>query len=438
MFSIYQLELVSVEYMNELYLIKTNIWTIMNITELRELQTEFELIRKDINSEFKNIEALRKKFVKNYTVDKILNLKLDEYVVGKDDKSTFCNRIENELNQWGNIHGSNAKKFGLYFGVLGNDIERKYRIGKRRFGTDYNKALQEILNSIKELLENMDNTELIKRNPISPMFKGKILSVYFPNDFLNIFAASHLNYFINNLAINNNSKSEIDKQALLLSCKNNDLIMKNWSIYEFSRFLYFSFGNPKDEIKEENLPKELRKFKLKDFPPIETLKFDFVNLKTEEMEEPKKPKKNTGKNKKPDYLGRSKKFKRIGDRGEQIVLRAEKQFLEKNGKQNLAKKINHIAEKDDTVGFDILSFDLSGNEKQIEVKATLSKIGNSKIFLSANELKIAQEKDNYFFYIVYEAGSKKPKIWRIRATELLNDRNIIKEPILYQLNMRTK
>lgn len=410
----------------------------MNLIELRELQTEFEPIKKETNKEFKKIEALRKLFVKDYSVDKILNLKIDEYVVGKDDKSTFCNRLENELNQWGNIHGSNAKKFGLYYGVLGKDQERKYRIGKRGFGTNYNQALQKILFYIKELVENKNNLKLIKRNPISPMVKGKILSIFYPNDFLNIFAASHLNYFINNLALVNNSKSEIDKRALLLSYKNNDLIMKNWSIYEYSKFLYFSFGNPKDEIKENDIPKELREHKLKDFPPIETLKFDFVNLKTEKIEKPNESKNNTKKTKKPDYLGRSKRYKKIGDRGEQIVLRAETQFLEQKGKYNLAKKIEHVAEKDDTLGFDILSYDENENKKQIEVKTTLGKVGSSKIFLSANELKVAQENDNYFFYIVYEAGSKKPKIWRIKAAELLNDLNLIKEPVLYQIHMKTK
>ena len=409
----------------------------MNNTELRELQTEFEQIRKDLNSGYKSIEKLRIKFVKDYSVERILSLELDEYVVGKDDKSTFCNRIENELNEWGNIHGSNAKKFGLYFGVLGDDLERKYRIGKRRFGTEHNQALQEILQSIRELIENKTDTKLIKRNPISPMYKGKILSVYYPNEFLNIFSASHLNYFINNLTLDNNSKSEIDKQALLLTYKNNDSIMKNWSIYEFSKFLYFSFGNPKDEIKEKDLPKELRDFKLKDFPPIESLKFDFVSLETEEIE-PSNSKQTKGKNKKPDYLGRSKKFKRIGDRGEQIVLRAERQFLEKNGKLDLAKKVDHIAERDDRAGFDILSYELDGSEKPIEVKATLRKVGRSRIFLSANELKISEEKENYHFYLIYETGSKRPKIWKIKAEKLISDKNIIKEPVLYQLNLSTK
>lgn len=409
----------------------------MNVTELREFQTEFQKIWKDINTGFKEIERLRKRFVKDYHVDRIKKLTLDDYVVGKRDSTSFCNRIENELNEWGNIHGSNARKFGLYYGTFGKDKESKYRIGKKRFGTDYTKALDEILSSIIELIENKDNTKLIKSNPISPMFKGKILSVYYPNQYLNIFSATHLNYFINALGLDNKSKSEIDKQSLLLKYKNNDSVMKKWTTYEFSKFLYFTFRNPNDEIKEKDLPKELRGFILKDFPPIESLKFDFVNLETVEFEPPNSEQAK-GKNKKPDYLGRSKKFKRIGDRGEQIVLRAEKQFLEKNGKFELAEKVDHIAERDDKAGFDVLSYELDGTEKLIEVKATLRKVGASKIFLSANELKISEESENYYFYIIYETGSKRPKIWRIKAKKLISDKNIIKEPVLYQLNLSTK
>lgn len=53
--------------------------------------------------------------------------------------------------------------------------------------------------------------EILKKNPISPMYKGKILSVYYPDDFLNIFSAKHLNYFINIFGLDNDSKSELDK-----------------------------------------------------------------------------------------------------------------------------------------------------------------------------------------------------------------------------------
>ncbi|MCD1116958.1 DUF3883 domain-containing protein [Chryseobacterium turcicum] len=407
----------------------------MKITELRDYQIEFEKIRADYNSGFIVINGLRKKFTLDYPIHEIANLTKDEYVIGKGD-STFCNRIENDLNDWGNIHGSPAIKFGLYFGKYGEDKTRKYRIGRNEYGTDENIALKKILSSIVELLENKDDFDILKKNPISPMYKGKILSVYYPNDFLNIFSAKHLNYFINILGLDNDSKSELDKQALLLHYKNSDKVMKEWDVYEFSKFLYKSFGNPNDEVKEHNISKELKYFRLRDFPPIESLKFDYVDLQTNELTEPKE--KRTEKETKIDYSNRSKKFKRIGDRGEQIVLRAERQFLKKNGKMDLAKLVDQISERDDSVGYDIKSYDLDGTEKLIEVKSTLRKIGKSNIFLSANELQVAENEKNYYFYIVYEVGSTRPKIWRIKSSDLLSDENIVKEPILYKLNMHTK
>jgi|SRR5690554_542974 len=407
----------------------------MKITELRDYQIEFEKIRADFNSGFKEINSLRKKFTSDYPTSRIRTLTLDEYVTGKGGQ-TFCNRIENDLNEWGNIHGSFATKFGVYYGKFGKNSKSKYRIGRKEYGTDENVALKKILSAIIELIENKDDLAILKKNPISPMFKGKILSVYYPNKFLNIFSAKHLNYFINNLGLDNDSKSELDKQALLLDFKNSDKVMKEWSIYEFSKFLYSSFGRPNDEIKEENISKELKKFNLKDFPPIESLKFDYVELQTDELPEPTEKKKN--KETKVDYSNRSRKFKRIGDRGEQIVLRAERQFLKKNGRKDLAKLVDQISERDDSVGYDIKSYELDGTEKLIEVKSTLRKIGNSNIFLSANELQVAENKENYYFYIIYEVGSKRPKIWKVKSSDFLNDSNIVKEPILYKLNMNTK
>lgn len=406
----------------------------MKITELRDYQIEFEKKREYFNSGFKEINGLRKKFTTDYPINEITDLTKDEYVIGKGD-STFCNRIENDLNEWGNIHGSPAIKFGLYFGKYGEDKTRKYRIGRKEYGTDENIAFKKILSAIVELLENKDDFKILKKNPISPMFKGKILSVYYPNDFLNIFSAKHLDYFINILGLDNESKSELDKQALLLNFKKSDKVMQKWSVYEFSKFLYASFGNPNNEIKEEKISKELKDFKLKDFPPIEILKFDYVDLQTNVLSETQGNGKNKGT--KIDYSNRSRKFKRIGDRGEQIVLRAERKFLNENGKKDLAKLVDQISERDDSVGYDILSFELDGTKRLIEVKSTLRKIGKSSIYLSANELKVAENEKNYYFYIIYETGSKRPKIWKVKSSDLLGNNNIIKEPILFKLNMNT-
>ena len=408
----------------------------MQISELREYQLEFEKFRKDINSVFKRLSKLVGKFKNDYPPEKISSLKLDDFVSGKGDPTTFCNRIENELNDWGNIHGSTAKKFGIYYGVDGDDKQKKYRIGKATFGSSIDEAFKKVKASIMELINNESDFALLKSNPISPMFKGKILSIYFPENFLNIFSATHLNYFINVLGLENNSKYEIDKQYELINFKNNDSVMKDWSIFEFSKFLYQSFGKPNNELKDNTLSRDLSEFKLKDFPPIENIRAEFIHLQTDAITQ------NVGatnlKSKKVDYSVQSKNFKRIGDRGEQIVLRTERLILEDSGRPDLAEKVEQISKHDDSVGYDIKSYDDNGLEKYIEVKSTLKPVGFCNLFISSNELRISKNKDNYYFYIVFDVGSENPKIWKIKGTDLLDDQNIKISPILYKIVLNTK
>lgn len=407
----------------------------MQIEELREYQLEFEKIRGAVDSDFKNLFKLQKKFSRDYTVKAITSLALDDYVVGKQLHS-FCYRIETELNDWGNMHGSPAKKFGVYYGVAGKDAEKKYRIGKKIFGSSIGEAFDKVKNSIVELIENEDNFDVLKRNPISPMFKGKILSIYHKDKFLNIFASSHLDYFINKLSLENDSKSELDKQNRLLEFKNDDSEMGQWSNFEFSKFLYHSFGKPNDQLETKNLSTGLKKYKLDDFPPIESVKFQFVDLQTDKpRESANRKERNPGK---ADYSARSKRFKTIGDRGEQIVVMAERQALKKMGRDDLARKVDQISKRDDSVGYDIRSYDRDGKEKFIEVKSTIKSAGLVDIFISANEHIKAINKENYYIYIVHEVGSKAPSIWPVKGADFLGDSNVIAKPIQYQIKLKTK
>lgn len=408
----------------------------MQITELREYQIEFEKIKVDIKPEYKKIKKLVNNFKKDYPPNKVKLLQLDDYVTGKGDPTTFCNRIENELNNWGNIHGSTAKKFGIYFGVNGDDKDKKYRIGKAIFGSSVENAFENVKLSIIDLLKSKDNVKLLKKSPISPMYKGKILSIYYPDEFLNIFSASHLNHFINILGLENKSKSEIDKQAQLLKFKNNDLVMSKWSVFEFSRFLYKSFGPPDNELKKQT-PKELLKFIQKTFPPIELVNAEFVNLQTDKFTEVN-TKGSKKFQKKIDYSEQSKRFKRTGDRGEQIVVMIERQRLIDNSRPDLAEKVEQVSKLNDSLGYDIKSYEISGKEKFIEVKSTLKSVAFCNIFISTNELEISKEKNNYYFYIVYDVGSKKPKIWKVKSTDFLNDKNIELQPISYRIGIKTK
>ena len=94
------------------------------------------------------------------------------------------------------------------------------------------------------------------------MFKGKILSTYYPDKYLNIFSPEHLNYFLTQLDIDTpmllNGNSVYKREALVLF-KNNDIVMKDWSLDLFAEFLYREYPKgPLSDITE--LPIELRPY----------------------------------------------------------------------------------------------------------------------------------------------------------------------------------
>lgn len=111
-------------------------------------------------------------------------------------------------------------------------------------------AFEKIRKSILDIIdagEKNDTEALISNKILSPTFKGKILSVYFPKRFLNIYSEEFLNHYLNkfNLLTDEilNSDPIIKRQALL-DFKDSDEIMKAWSIEIFSEFLYKKIEPP--------------------------------------------------------------------------------------------------------------------------------------------------------------------------------------------------
>jgi hypothetical protein len=216
----------------------------MNIEDLREKQASFEGNRQELQKKITKLKKLRNDFVKRFNYEKIKELPIEKYVVGYGDKDTFCYWIETKLMDLGKIKGGTTaeKKFGVYF----NKKHNKY-ITIPKWGKNGLEAYEEIKKRIIELLDagTKNDIQTIKKSPISPMFKGKILSTYFPEKYLNIFSDEHLDHYIAKLGIEDPGlKDEIDKREHLMSFKKSDSVMKDWSIYEFSDFLYNQIGRP--------------------------------------------------------------------------------------------------------------------------------------------------------------------------------------------------
>jgi hypothetical protein len=97
-----------------------------------------------------------------------------------------------------------------------------------------------------------------------------------------------------------------------------------------------------------------------------------------------------------NYLEKEQLNKALGLYGEELVLEYEKWNLIKCGKDVLADKIEWISkEVGDGAGFDILSKNLNGTDKYIEVKTT--RLGKeTPFFFSSNELQFSINKASYY------------------------------------------
>lgn len=103
-----------------------------------------------------------------------------------------------------------------------------------------------------------------------------------------------------------------------------------------------------------------------------------------------------------NYLEREQRNHTLGTLGEELVLKYEKWNLIQTGKEKLAEQVRWIAnEEGDGAGFDILSKNLNGTDKYIEVKTT--KLGKeTPFFFSRNELDFSIEKsENYHLFRLF-------------------------------------
>jgi hypothetical protein len=112
-----------------------------------------------------------------------------------------------------------------------------------------------------------------------------------------------------------------------------------------------------------------------------------------------------------NYLKKEQDNRTLGERGEELVISYEQYRLIKAGKENLADKIEWVSkERGDGTGYDVLSKNVNGTDRYIEVKTTkLTK--ETPIYLSKTEVSFAiLKKQDFYLYRVYNFDSK-PQIF---------------------------
>lgn len=133
---------------------------------------------------------------------------------------------------------------------------------------------------------------------------------------------------------------------------------------------------------------------------------------------PKKVRKNSGnkptkirKSPPRNYLEIEARNRSLGLAGEYFAIEYEQARLWRAGKKKLSNRIDHVARtKGDYLGFDIISFEVTGQERLIEVKTTrLSEY--TPFFASRNEVNVSEFRSNHYHLYRLFNFHKKPEMF---------------------------
>jgi hypothetical protein len=331
----------------------------------------------------------------------------------------------------GRIQGSNASKFGVFF-----DKETQHYEFTAKFENE-NIAITFLREQIVRLLEagRTNDLKAIRQIEISPMFKGKILFLYYPERYLNVFSEEHVDHYLRKAGLDglDDDLDVLAKRELLLAFKASDEVMSGWTTYEFMHFLYDAW---RPLPKSSKVPTALRKYMdAEDFPPAHSTRGEFISFELGDAIVPPKQGEQKRGSGEIDFEKQNRQNKRIGDQGEDVVYLEERRWLETNGRHHLAQNVEAVCRKDPNAGYDIKSFELDGMLKYIEVKSTISKppTHNTRVrfYISAGEFEQAQKLPNYYLFIVFDVKSANPKIWRIRDPAKLTPGLLLLQPSTY-------
>lgn len=134
-----------------------------------------------------------------------------------------------------------------------------------------------------------------------------------------------------------------------------------------------------------------------------------------------------------NYLDREARNSSLGRAGEELVLRFEHKRLWQAGKKELAERIEHVSStKGDGLGYDILSFEESGQSRLIEVKTTRFGV-YTPFFVSDNEVSVSHEHEQeYCLYRLFNF-SRRPKLFLLPGAI---DQSCSLQPIQYRAALR--
>jgi HNH endonuclease len=211
------------------------------------------------SDKWKNAEKKRREFAKDFPLQKIATLNLDQYVIGKGrDNQSFCYRLEQDTDVLGRILGSPAWKFGVYYGHTKRDPNNCYRFAKR-WGSNLEEAFTAVKKAIADLLTSagQNDFQAVEKCHLPRLLKGKLLFIYYPEQYAPIYNPDDLKRFIAELSINGSFKTAEEMQRALMNWREDSPDLRDPVLY--MHVLYEAFPEPGTTVGSEyTMPEEVQ------------------------------------------------------------------------------------------------------------------------------------------------------------------------------------
>lgn len=216
----------------------------MSLTDLIKKSIEYKVPQERIE----NQEKARLSFINKFPKDEIINLSIDEYAQGTDENS-FCYWLEFKKILFG-IGGGNASKFGIYKAKADGNYYTSFGNNKRQLtGTELEDLFFEIKKGITLALEYAENDEIDKIKtiniPVWNMVLQKILTLYYPNKFVNIGASRVLIKCAKDLNIEGvelKPENLIEINYTIRQTIDNQSEFKDWPYEKIGKFLWKTYS----------------------------------------------------------------------------------------------------------------------------------------------------------------------------------------------------
>ena len=118
-----------------------------------------------------------------------------------------------------------------------------------------------------------------------------------------------------------------------------------------------------------------------------------------------------------EFVKREAERRRLGRLAQDIALRAERKRLRDAGHPNPVEAVKPVWDEP-ARGYDILSCELNGTPRRIEVKAARQSGKRLSFILTKNEWERSQSLPNYHFYLVLNAKSRRPDVRDVEGGEV--------------------